>query len=320
MELKCSNSNCIPDVNCHEGHEDHTACKYWQEANSKANSKIKTVKKSSKKSSLPWTGEALSIQELSKLTYRSTPIIIGVVGRADAGKTTYLAMLFTLLLRGGAFKGFNFCGTKTIYAWDRLYQTLKVEKDSVVFPDPTPAEYIKFLHLALRNDLQNLKDVYISDLAGEVFSIWSQNRNDPNAENARWIYEHSNGFILFIDCDDLIKRKAQAKSDLLDLAQMLTHNLKNRPVIAVWSKSDKKTEVHQKIIEDIRSELVEKFSNFLELDISNFSSDDPDVVVHENNLKVLEWLLSKILVFTDKIIDVGTDKEFMDSFLNFKRV
>lgn len=32
--------------------------------------------------------------------------------------------------------------------------------------------------------------------------LWSQNRNDPNAENARWIYEHSNGFILFIDCDD----------------------------------------------------------------------------------------------------------------------
>lgn len=31
---------------------------------------------------------------------------------------------------------------------------------------------------------------------------------------------------------------------------MLTHDIKNRPVIAVWSKSDKKTEVHQKIIED----------------------------------------------------------------------
>ncbi len=318
MELKCSNPDCLPEVNCHEGKEDHKQCEFWQKLNSKGESKATIVKKKSKNSTLPWTGNALSVEDLSKITYRTTPIILGVVGKVDAGKTTFLAMLYTLMLKGGGFTSFSFCGTKTIHAWDSLYQTLQIEKDGVKFPDPTPAEYIRFLHLALRNDHGNLKDVFISDVAGEVFSAWSQNRNDANAENARWIYENSNAFILFIDCEDLIKRKAQSRTDVLDLAQMLNHNLYDRPVIAVWSKSDKKQEVHPKIVEDIQSELAEKFGNYCEIEISNFSSDDPDVLVHKNNLSVIEWLLSKVFVNTNLTLDNTVKIKSKDHFLNFK--
>lgn len=189
---------------------------------------------------MPWTGDAFTIEELSKVTYRNTPVIIGIVGKVDAGKTTYLAMLFTLLLRGTKFKEFDFCGTKTINAWDSLYQKLKIQQEGVMFPEPTPAQYIRLLHLALRNKAKRLKDIFISDASGEVFSIWSKNRNDTNTENARWVYEHSNAFILFIDCEDLISRKALARDEIIDMAQMLKHDLKGRPVVAVWSKSDKK--------------------------------------------------------------------------------
>lgn len=319
MELKCSNQDCAPEANCHEGNEDYKLCPYWMKANPKVDGKEKAIKKNNRKSTLPWSGDALLIEDLHKIAYRSTPIIIGVAGKADAGKTTYLAMLYTLLLRGGCFSSYNFCGTKTIEAWDRLYQTLKIEKDEVTFPDPTPAQYIRFLHLAIKNNLGNLKDIFISDVAGEVFTIWSQNRNDVNAENARWIYDHSNAFILFIDCLDLIERKAQAKSDILDLAQMLTYDIKNRPVIAVWSKSDKKSEVHPKIIEDIQNELAEKFINYHEIEISNFSKEDPDILVHKNNLIVFDWLLSKIFVSANESLDYNDDVNTKDHFFKFKR-
>ncbi|MDE5518741.1 TRAFAC clade GTPase domain-containing protein [Elizabethkingia meningoseptica] len=317
MTGKCSNPECAAPISCHEGKENHTECEFWKKSNN-LQPKAKSNSKKEKKSDLPWTGEALAIEELSKVTYRNTPVIIGVIGKADAGKTTYLAMLFTLLLRGIKLKEFDFCGTKTIITWDELYQKLKIQQNGVKFPDPTPAQYIRLLHLALRNQSKKLKDIFISDAAGEVFSIWSKNRNDPNAENARWVYEYSNAFILFIDCDDLIIRKAQAKNDIVDMAQMLKHDLRNRPVIAVWSKSDKKAEVHSTIKEKLQVELKELFENYEEIDISNFSVDDPDALVHENNIAVLDWLLSRVFSVSKPKIAIEDKNTGNDIFLNFK--
>lgn len=317
MTGKCSNPECAAPISCHEGNEKHTECEFWMILNAQK-LKSKSPHKKEKKSYLPWTGDALTIEELPKVTYRNTPIFIGVVGKADAGKTTFLAMLFTLLLRGVKLKEFDFCGTKTINTWDELYQKLRIQQEGVTFPDPTPAQYIRLLHLALRNQSKRLKDIFISDASGEVFSIWSKNRNDANAENSRWIYEHSNAFILFVDCDDLINRKAQAKTDIVDMAQMLSYDLRGRPVIAVWSKSDKKEEVHSIIQEKLQSELKELFDNYKEIDISNFSSDDPDTLVHKNNIAVLDWLLSRVFTVKKSEIQIENDNVGNDIFLNYK--
>jgi len=319
MTGKCSNPECAAPISCHEGKEKYIDCEFWMKSNA-PQSKTKPVPKKEKKSDLPWTGDAFAIEELPKVTYRNTPVIIGVIGKADAGKTTYLAMLFTLLLRGVKLREFDFCGTKTINTWDELYQKLRIQQEGVTFPDPTPAQYIRLLHLALRNQSKKLKDIFISDAAGEVFSIWSKNRNDTNAENARWVYEHSNAFILFIDCEDLINRKAQAKTDIVDMAQMLKHNLGDRPVIAVWSKSDKKEDVHPTIREKLQGELKELFDNYEEIDISNFSSDDPDVLVHENNIAVLDWLLSEVFSLQKSEIPIENDNTGNDIFLNYKSI
>ncbi|AIM37580.1 hypothetical protein KO02_13450 [Sphingobacterium sp. ML3W] len=320
MAYKCSNPECAAPISCHEGHENVTDCTFYSKAKEeKKNNKV--LQKLSLKSSLPWTGEALAIEELGKVTYRNSPVLIGVVGKADAGKTTYLAMLFTLLLRGGMFKDFSFAGTKTIQAWDKLYKTLQVQQaGGVVFPDPTPSQYIRFLHLALRNRANRLNDILLSDIAGEAFSLWATNRNDVNAENARWIYQNASAFILFIDCEDLIKRKSLAKNDILDMAQMLRHDLRSRPVITVWSKSDKKHDVHPKILEKLKDELSEFFPVFAEIDISNFSYDDPDILVHKNNISVLDFLLSKIFVPVGSDIIIEDDNKDKDIFLKFKNL
>jgi len=317
MAAKCSNPECAAPISCHEGKDKHTECEFWINSNTEQ-FKNKTTLKKEKKSDLPWSGEALSIEELGKVTYRNSPIIIGVVGKADAGKTTYLAMLFTLLLRGGKFSNFDFCGTKTIKAWDELYHKLKVQKESVAFPDPTPAQYIRLLHFALRNKSKGLKDIFLSDASGEVFSIWSQNRDDENAENARWIYSNSNAFILFIDCEDLVNRKNLAKTEIIDLAQMLKHDLRDRPVIAVWSKSDKKEEIHIKIREKLKEELTELFDNYVEIDISNFSAEDPDILVHTNNINVINILLSRIFIESKSLVVLENKNTGKDIFLNYK--
>lgn len=316
---KCSNPNCAAPISCHEGLDNHEKCEFWKANNPKEEGKeIKNSKVIKNNDDVPWNGEAFKIEELNKITIRNKPITIGIVGKVDAGKTTYLAMLFTLLLRGEKFQNYSFAGTKTILGWDRLYHKLQIQKNNVAFPDPTAVHYIRLLHIALRNNEDILKDILLADASGEVFSWWSQNKEDDNADNARWIYEHSNAFILFIDCEDLIERKNQAKTEIIDIAEMLKHNLKNRPVIAVWSKSDKKSDVNDIVKRSLEEELNSLFDNYSQIDISNFSIDDPDILVHKNNIKVIEWILEQVVKPSN--IKLVSQKNLVDdTFLNYKR-
>lgn len=316
MEGKCSNPECTAPISCHDGYEDHTQCPNWIKHHVEEVKKRTTQKKTNKSTQI-WSGEPLAVNDIKLISYRNNPIIIGLAGKAKAGKTTFLAMLYTLLYDGARFEKYGFSGTKTILGWDKLYDKLKVLNNQIALPETTPSSYLRLLHLSLRNIENQLTDILITDASGEVFSTWSQNRDDQNAENARWIYDNSNGFILFIDCDDLIKRKNQAKTEIIDIAEMLKNDLKDRPVIAVWSKADLKDEVHPRIQDSLKNELSEIFNNYCEIDISNFPSKNPDEIVHKNNLKTIDWLLDKIISpLGDKIV-ITNDYE-NDLFLNYK--
>ena len=317
MEGKCSNPDCIAPGPCHEGLDDYTKCDFWLKNNPlKEENKIITKKKQ-KKSNITWTSEALKIEDVAQVSVRNSPIFIGVVGKANAGKTTFLAMLYTLLLRGERLKEYSFAGTKTIVGWDKLYHKLKYLKRSVSFPDPTASPYYRLLHFALRNKENMLKDILISEASGEVFSYWSQNKDDVNAENARWIYSTSDCFILFIDCEDLIESKNVAKTEIIDIAEMMKIELKGRPVIVVWSKADLKKKINTKIKNSLKEELKDIFINYKEIDISNFPSKDPDILVHVNNLKVIDWLLHEVFnnAGNNISVDIGHSN---DLFLNYK--
>ncbi len=318
MTGKCKLKECgAPGIPCHLGYEDHTTCVNWIE-----NSIEQKVKKDKsihdlKKSNLSWSGQSLSSDGLSVVSRRTSPVLIGIVGKVDAGKTSFLAMVYTLLLNGKKLKGYDFSGTKTILGWDELYQKLRMQKGEVAFPSPTPVSSNRLYHFALRDSDGQLKDVLFSDASGEVFTLWSQNREDLNAENARWIYANSSGFILFIDYEALIRQKNLAKREIVHIAQQLTHDLKERPVIAVWSKADKKKEIHPRIERSLHEELQNLFTNFTEIEISNFLEPGPDEFVHKNNLKAIDWLINKIMIESSQefvISKIKTD----DIFLNYR--
>lgn len=313
----CKLKECgAPEVRCHLDHDDYTQCEnFVVEAAEKKVKKEKTTEQ--KKSSLGWSGQAFYTEELALISSRTSPILIGIVGKADAGKTTFLAMLYTLLLSGKKLKEYNFAGTKTILGWDALYHRLKFKKGNVAFPQPTPVSSNRLYHFALRNEENQLKDVLFADASGEVFSSWSVNRNEELSENARWIYSNSNAFMLFIDCEALLKDKNAAKKEVMLIARQLTHDLKNRPVIAVWSKSDKKNEVLPSIKGTLKNELEALFSNYTEIEISNFLEPGPDKLVHINNLAVVDWLLEKIMI--PSAPDLTLEEIVSDDlFINYK--
>jgi len=316
MVGNCTNPECPAPISCHEGNEVST-CEFWTE--SKKSKTTNTLKKATEsvKSNISWTGEALLPQQLETVGQRNRLIVIGIVGKANAGKTSFLAMIYTLLYHGHNLSEYDFSGSKTLVGWDKLHHKLKVIKSKVAYPDPTLPLYLRLLHLALRAKNQKLTDVVISDASGEVFSTWSQKRLDPLAENARWVHDNSNAFIFFIDCEDLATRKNLAKTEVIDIAQMLSNELKGRPVICVWSKADLKDTIHTVVQESLKKELETIFSDYVELNVSNLSIDDPDELVHVNNIKVIDLLLTK--VFSDGLlIDTVNVSDPNDYFLNYQ--
>ena len=113
MSGKCKLPECpAPEAPCHLGNDDCTKCE-----NFVVEVVVKKTKKEkasdSKKSSVGWSGQAFTTDELGLISSRTSPILIGIVGKADAGKTTFLAMLYTLLLSGRKLKQYKFAGSKT---------------------------------------------------------------------------------------------------------------------------------------------------------------------------------------------------------------
>jgi hypothetical protein len=317
MQGKCKLKECAaPDVRCHLDYDDCTKCPNFIIENS--DKKVKREKTTEvKKSNLGWTGDAFTTDELSLISSRTSPILIGIIGKADAGKTTFLAMLYTLLLNGKKFKDYVFAGTKTILGWDELYHRLKLKKGGVPFPQVTPVNSNRIYHFALRDGNDLLKDILFADASGEVFTSWSVNRDDENAENARWIYSNSSAFMLFIDCEALLIDKNSAKREIMLIARQLTNDLKGRPVILVWSKADKIDQIIPIIKVSLKKELKNLFSNYSEIEVSNFLEPGPDELVHKNNLATVDWLLEELMLPSNP--DLSLDEIVSeDLFINYK--
>ena len=225
-------------------------------------------------------------------------------------------MLYTLLLNGKKFKEYDFAGSKTTLGWDGLYHSLKLKIGKVAFPQPTPVNSNKLYHFALRNKEYQLKDILFADASGEVFSLWSVNRNEETAENARWIYSNSNAFMLFIDCEALLKGKNAAKKEVMLIARQLTYDLKNRPVIAVWSKADLKNQVLSNIKDTLKTELEELFKDYIEIDISNFLEPGPDELVHKNNLTAVDLILERMIISSYPNLSINRI-DSNDLFINY---
>ncbi len=320
MRKKCNKADCpAPKGLCLENlNNDHPKCEYW--LGSQIDQPIEKQKKiSGTAKSLPWTGEPFLPTDIEIVSQRSSPLIIGMVGSADAGKTSYLGMLYTLLFNGIKFNHWSFAGSYTLAAWETLAQYLKIKPNGKLeFAPPTPSnpDYYSLYHLALKKE-GLFRDVLFADSSGEVFNIWSENTQDPNAENARWIYEKSSAFIFMVDSVALIERRGAAKSEIVQMAEQLAANLKGRPVAVVWSKADEIGNIRENIKNALSDDLSQVLGNAQVFEVSNFSKSDPDILCHKNNIAVTEYLLDK-LNETKKIILAPQDGDLDEMFFNYK--
>ena len=315
---RCSNKNCQAHITgkCYENEDSLDACPNWpvKATNTKAKKRKYDIS-----STIEWTGEAMTPETLKTISQRSNPIIIAPIGNVDAGKTSYLAMFYLLLLNGHKLDDYQFAGSITLTAWDRLADKLRYNKGIVVFPTPTPSnpDYYHLLHLALKKD-SKLHDVILADASGEGFKLWADNKDDENAENARWIHKNASAFMLFVDCEALEIRKAAARAEILDIASRLVEGLEKRPVAVVWSKADRINYVQDKLKVLMKERLKDIFNDkYHEFEVTNYPNIVPEELCHGNNLRTLNWLLN----YTTKPSDIVPVLETInndDIFLNYR--
>lgn len=320
MRNKCKKPGCpAPKGLCLEhGSPDHQKCEHW--LGTKTNKgKEEQTSLNAKAHSLPWTGEPFQPSDIELVSQRSSPLIIGLVGTADAAKTSYLGMIYTLLFNGIKFENWSFAGSFTLAAWETLAQYLKIKSNgSVEFPPPTPSnpDFYSLYHLALKRG-ELFRDVLFADSSGEVFSRWAEDIDDPNATNARWIYEKSNAFILMVDCVALIQKRGSAKSEIVQIAEQIAANLEGRPVAIVWSKADEISNIRPTIKCSLDEDLAQIFGKSPVFEVSNFSMSDRDILCHKNNISVIEYLMKMLNVPNkNKVIPPNCDSD--DLFFNYR--
>jgi hypothetical protein len=247
MALTCPYPNCFPhDFGCQAGSQTVGECPHYQagQEGSPVSEQPEATAAELSGRRVNWTGSALGLGDLEPLAARSRLLLIGLAGVANAGKTTFLALLYSLLRQGQSIPGYQFAGSDTLPGWELLAGFLTFEDGSnqVTFPPHTTRNAGRvpgLLHLALRDAEDHLLDVLFTDAPGEWFNEWRSNQAAEGAEGAVWMYEQGDGFLLFGDCEELIgPDRGTARTQLQMVADRLLDQLGTRPLGLVWSKSD----------------------------------------------------------------------------------
>ncbi|WP_440824319.1 TRAFAC clade GTPase domain-containing protein [Psychrobacter cryohalolentis] len=288
---ECTEPNCFaPDVPCDMGHKKLSDCKFWIEGN---NQEDKAEVSYTDEIILPWTGNALGLTDLEFISGSSRPIVVGIVGAENSGKTTLLASWFLLISRG-VIKDIEleFAGSYSLLGWEHVSRNLRWESGQPpIFPPHTPSQSRRspgLLHLAFRSKKNGqVQDYLFTDAPGEWFQKWAVNAEDQEAEGARWLSDNADVFLLIADTEAFsIKGKGLARSRFQILSQRLSGDLKEQPVALVWSKSD--VSADDNMISNIRDSTLNVMPNIeefkIQLDLNGGSKSEVEL------LRLLEWI------------------------------
>lgn len=266
-----------------------------------------------------WSGFSLRLQELELVSRRSNPLIIATVGEVAAGKSSFLGMLHSLLLRGYGLTNYTFAGSVTLLGWEALAVALRFHKGQATDQAPTPSDpsYYSLQHWALRRADGRVTDVIFPDASGEVFTQWAVNQADSNAENVRWIHRHADAFVFFVDCEALVNKRGEAVTHLVDLANRLTQDLNGRQVVVAWSKADLLGKVRAPVKQRLEEQLEQAFGAVPHFQISKELRVQPDPQQLEN-LLVLDAALERIEAYRPPLPELRNTDSTQDLFLLYR--
>jgi hypothetical protein len=144
--------------------------------------------------------------------------------------------------------------------------------------------------VALRNSLDRVQDVLFTDAPGEWFERWASNKNDPDAEGARWISHHADSFMLVVDCEALAgSHPGIARAQLKLLLLRLADEARFRRVAVIWAKSD--IAIPETLRADLAWNFGERLPYYREFKVSAYPSGGVEDL-SAGFLEAVTWLLS----------------------------
>lgn len=239
---ECSRPTCYaPESTCDLGFLDRAKCPGWKGRDDASEA---AGEGATDELLLPWSGSAIGLVDLGFVAGRTKPLVVGIVGPQNAGKTTLLAAWYLLIGRGltGSDQR-RFAGSYTLAGWEAVASVLRwTPGQQPSFPPHTTSRGGRapgLLHLAFRARNREVRGYTFTDAPGEWFQKWAVNREAVDGEGARWVAEHADLFLLIADREALSgPNMGSARGSLQLLARRLAAERAGRPVALVWTKSD----------------------------------------------------------------------------------
>lgn len=274
---ECSRRTCfVPDTGCDLGHVDLSKCVEW--TGRAAQDSIEA--ESADEVLLPWSGSALGLADLGFVAGRARPLVTGVVGPQNAGKTTLLGAWYLLLGRGAVdLEDRRFAGSFSLVGWEALAGSLRWNPGQPPsFPQHTTSRSGRapgLLHLSFWAAKQaRSTDYLLADAPGEWFQKWAVNRDSAEGAGARWIVQRADILLLVADREALSgEDMGSARGSLQLLARRLAAERRACPIALVWTKSD--IEITSQMEHSIREAVLGPMPDAAEFSVS-VASSSPD--------------------------------------------
>lgn len=292
---KCARATCfVPDTGCDLGHTDLSKCPIWHGARV-ADAADHDV---AGEMLMPWSGSAFGLADLGFISGRAKPIVIGVVGPQNAGKTTLLAAWYLLLGRGLAdTEGRLFAGSYTLSGWEAVAGSMRwAPGQPPRFPAHTTSRGGRapgLLHLSFDDKSADRSvDYLFTDAPGEWFQRWAINTNSDEGAGARWVSGNADAFMIVADREALAGgAMGAARGALQRIAKRLGAERDGRPVALVWTKSD--VDIPPEMEEAVRGVVMEMMPDAVEHSVSVVGETDGDPLLSKGAglVELLQWAI-----------------------------
>lgn len=291
--MTCSRYTCFaPETTCDLGFLDRSKCSVWKGRDEVLGAQGEAA---SDELLLPWSGSALGLADLGFVAGRRKPLVVGIAGPQNAGKTTLLAAWYLLVGRGLAdSEKRRFAGSYSLAGWEAVASALRwAPGQPPSFPPHTSSRGGRapgLLHLAFRDAESQARDYLFTDAPGEWFQKWAVNRDALQGEGARWVAEHADVFLLIADREALSgSHMGSARGSLQLLARRLAAERAARKVALVWTKSD--VSVTPEIETAVREAVLGLMPDAAEFSVSIVPSVGGKSDKGQGLIELLDWTL-----------------------------
>lgn len=287
----CSRTTCFaPESTCDLGFLDRSKCPAWKGSENGSDVPCETA---TDEVLLPWSGSALGLTDLGFVAGSRRPLVVGIVGPHNSGKTTLLAAWYLLLGRGLAgFEKRRFAGSYSLAGWEAVASALRwAPGQPPSFPPHTTSRGGRapgLLHLLCRDACGQARSYLFTDAPGEWFQKWAVNRDAVDGEGARWAAEHADVFLLIADREALAgSNMGSARGSLQLLARRLASERATRKVALVWTKSDVPITPHMEMA--VRDAVFGLMPDALEFSVSVVPSAENILDTGRGLIELLDW-------------------------------